>query len=168
MTKATTSPSDDYAFVSNLRSARQRVGMDTRSVTVTSCAVIRPDAITCRAHCASASLIFRSRPRCLPRAFAAAMPARVRSLIRARSNSANAPITWKSSLPLAVVVSIASETDRKPIPSAWSLLVISMRCAKLRPSRSSFHVTRISPGARAASASLSADRSTAAPLMPSS
>ncbi len=60
------------------------------------------------------SLLGRPPPR--PRARAAASPAMVRSLMRTRSNWASAPKTWKTSMPLAVVVSIPSVSERKPLP----------------------------------------------------
>src|SRR5262249_25242479 len=46
------------------------------------------------------------RPPFLPRARAAARPARVRSRMISRSNSARAPKTWKMSFPPLVVVSM--------------------------------------------------------------
>ena len=47
---------------------------------------------------------------------AASSPARVRSRIRFRSNSASAPKMWKTSVPPGEVVSIASVMLWKPIP----------------------------------------------------
>jgi hypothetical protein len=66
------------------------------------------------------------RPSLTPRRFAALRPARVRSTIRARSNSASAPIMCSTKRPPAFVVSIGSERDWKPTPrspnsaTAWT------------------------------------------------
>ena len=55
-------------------------------------------------------------PPCRPRTLAAAMPARVRSRMRHRSDSARAPKMWKTSLPPAVVVSICLVRERNQRP----------------------------------------------------
>ena len=63
------------------------------------------------AACASrnfAAVILNGAPPLRPRARAAAIPARVRSVIKARSNSASAAKIPNTSLPAAVVVSIAA------------------------------------------------------------
>ena len=55
-----------------------------------------------------------------PRARAASKPARVRSRISARSNSASAPKMWNTSLPALESVSIASFKLRSPTPCVRS------------------------------------------------
>jgi hypothetical protein len=70
------------------------------------------------------------RPPRLPRARAAARPAIVRSRMRSRSNSANAPKTWKTSLPPLVLVSSGSCKLRKCTPRSCSSLTVSMRWAR--------------------------------------
>jgi hypothetical protein len=67
-----------------------------------------PASASSRAWRSLAGLIFRGRPPLRPRRRADASPAAVRSRIRSRSNSARAPKAWKTSFPLAVVVSIPS------------------------------------------------------------
>ena len=67
------------------------------------------------------------RPIGLPRSRAAAIPARVRSPMRERSNSASAPMTWKRRRPLAVRVSIASDNETKLTPRCSSSCVIVIR-----------------------------------------
>src|SRR5271166_432432 len=56
----------------------------------------------------------RGRPPILPRARAAARPARVRSRMMSRSNSARAPKTWKTSLPLEEVLQRPPEAVELP------------------------------------------------------
>ena len=72
-----------------------------------------PTTVPCLPIAAAASrtfarVIFGLRPPLRPRARAAANPARVRSDINSRSNSASAAKMPKTSLPAAVVVSIAA------------------------------------------------------------
>jgi hypothetical protein len=55
-----------------------------------------------------------------PRARAAARPARVRSRMSARSNSARAANRWKVNLPLIVLVSMPSVSDRSSTPRSSS------------------------------------------------
>jgi hypothetical protein len=93
-----------------------------------------------------AVVITVGRPPVRPRARAAASPAWVRSRIRSRSNSASAPNRWKTSLPPGVVVSRASATLRNPTPRSSRVVTVSIRWRRERPSRSSFHTTRVSPG----------------------
>ena len=71
---------------------------------------------------------WRGRPPFLPRARAAARPARVRSRMMSRSNSARAPKTWKMSFPPLVVVSMASCKLWKPTPRSRRSVTVSMRC----------------------------------------
>ena len=58
--------------------------------------------------------VFFGRPPTRPRARAAASPAKVRSRINARSNSASEAKMWKMSLPPAVVLSMFSARLLKP------------------------------------------------------
>jgi hypothetical protein len=77
----------------------------SESVAQLSRSAMRTASISCK-------LRRRGRPSLLPRTQAAAIPARVRSLIRARSNSASAPMTWNKSRPPDVSVSIASQSEK--------------------------------------------------------
>jgi len=77
---------------------------------------------------------------------AAANPARVRSAIRSRSNSASATKIPKNSRPFAVVVSIwapAPASTLRPILRARRSSTVATRCLRSRPSRSSFQTTRV-------------------------
>ena len=80
-----------------------------------------------------------------PRARAAASPAMVRSLITSRSNSASAANIVNMSLPWLVVVSIGAPCSTlKPTHRSLRSSTVSIRCLRLRPSRSSFQITRMS------------------------
>jgi mercuric reductase len=96
-----------------------------------------------------AAVILNGRPPFRPRARADAKPAMVRSAINSRSNSANAAKMPKTSLPAAVVVSMAAPwpvNTLRPMPRAVRSCTVLMRWRKSRPSRSSFHTTSVSPG----------------------
>jgi len=110
-----------------------------------------------------AGVIVRGRPPTRPRARAAANPARVRSRINCRSNSANAPNRWNTNRPPAVVVSIASVTDRNPTPRSRSAVTVSIRCGRDRPNRSNRHTTNVSPGRSESNAATSSGRSSRLP-----
>jgi hypothetical protein len=51
----------------------------------------------------------------------------------------------KHSLPPAVVVSIASVSERRPMPRSPNFSTVSISCLSERASRSSFHTTSVSP-----------------------
>ena len=87
----------------------------------------------------------RGRPPLRPRALAATRPALVRSWMSARSNSDSAAKIWKISLPLALVVSMASLRERNPTPASFRSFKIVTRSFRLRPSRSRRQTTRVSP-----------------------
>jgi hypothetical protein len=89
---------------------------------------------------------FRFGPSFTPRDLAAVRPACVRSTMSVRSNSARAAIMWKTRRPPALVVSMASLRDTKPAPFASMSFKTSTRCDSDRPSRSSRHTTRTTPG----------------------
>jgi hypothetical protein len=116
-----------------------------------------------RAICAFFGVSAFGRPPFRPRARAALSPACVRSRMISRSNSASAPKIWNISFPPDVVVSIASVIDLKPIPRLLRPVIVSMRCLRERPSRSSLHTTRVSPSRRWLRASSSPVRSALAP-----
>ena len=80
-------------------------------------------------------------PPVLPRARAAARPSRVRSDIRACSNSAIEPRIWKNMRPMAVDVSMPWSRTTRSTPRACSVLDKSMRFSSDRPSRSSLVTT---------------------------
>lgn len=95
-----------------------------------------------------AGVILKGRPPWRPRARAEASPATVRSEISSRSNSAKAAKIPKTSLPAAVVVSIAAPrpvSTFKPTPRSVKSWTVLTRWCRFRPSRSSFHTTRVSP-----------------------
>ena len=79
---------------------------------------VNPLAINSRARLSLSFVITGLRPPTLPRAAAAAKPARVRSRIRSRSNWPSAPKTWITNRPPGVVVSIASVSERNPTPAS--------------------------------------------------
>src|SRR5215831_410852 len=58
------------------------------------------------------------RPPRLPRLLAASSPAKMRSVVSARSYWARDPNTWKRNSPCGVVVSICSVSDRNATPRA--------------------------------------------------
>jgi hypothetical protein len=107
------------------------VGRGTRILRASSVSVAQSFESATRAASTSCGLRRRGRPSLAPRARAAVIPARVLSLIRARSNSASAPITWKSRRPPAVSVSIASHSETKPTSLLLSEAIRSIRCARL-------------------------------------
>jgi hypothetical protein len=78
----------------------------------------------------------RGRPSVLPSSLALRRPARTRSWIIARSNSAKTPIIWKSALPAGVVVSMPCVLRNRSIFKACKLVRNSTRSCKLRPRRS--------------------------------
>ncbi len=88
---------------------------------------------------------FGFRPPSRPRERAAANPARVRSRIKLRSNSASAAKRWNTSFPVALPVSIFSVTDSKKTPRLSKSVMIFTRSGKLRPRRSKRHTTNVSP-----------------------
>jgi hypothetical protein len=97
-----------------------------------------------------------------------ARPALVRSRIMARSNSAKLPTICIIIRPAAVVVSIASVSERKPAPASS---IRSMMCSisfRLRDSRSSFQTTTTSPSRNWPIISRSLGRSHRPPLAVSS
>lgn len=86
------------------------------------------------------------RPPLRPLARAAARPALVLSWINRRSNCARAVKMWKTSSPLALVVSITpSEIDLNPIPRCRSSSTKSIRCRIDRPNLSSRQTINTSP-----------------------
>ena len=89
---------------------------------------------------------FFGRPPCRPLARAAARPARVRSRMSSRSNSARAPNIWKMSLPPDVVVSICSERLLKPISFSSSAVITSIKLVSDRPRRSSINPSSTNAG----------------------
>ncbi len=70
---------------------------------------------------------------------------------------------WNTNRPPGVVVSIASCRDLNPTPRSSSWRTVSTRCGRDRPSRSSRHTTKVSPGRSDAIASASCGRSVLAP-----
>jgi hypothetical protein len=92
------------------------------------------------------------RPPLRPRACAACNHAIVHSRISSRSNSARAAKMPKTSLPFAVVVSMFAPcpvSTLKPMPRSAMSCAVSTRCLRLRPSRSIFQTTSVSPLRRA-------------------
>ncbi len=105
-----------------------------------------PDAINrpACAHCSGVSL--GRRPPIRPCARAASSPAFVRSTISSRSISASGTHHMKEkNAPIGVLVSIASVRLRKLTPRSRNSSTRMTRCRILRPSRSSFQTTRVSP-----------------------
>src|SRR5579859_2980280 len=81
-------------------------------------------------------------PSVFPFARAFRKPARTRSAIRLRSNSATAPSTVKIMRPVGVLVSSASLRLTNPIPSALKVSSARSRCETDRAKRSNFqHAT---------------------------
>ena len=78
-----------------------------------------------------------SRDRCLKIKFGPAN--------RPVTKTPSAPKRWKTSLPPGVVVSIASVRLRKPTARFSRAETVSIRCGRLRPSRSSFQTISTSP-----------------------
>jgi hypothetical protein len=135
--------------------ARLRVRGETLRSRANSFKRALPEPSSAEARRTSASDSFGGLPILRPRPRAAAIPARVRSPMRDRSNSASAPMTWKRRRPLGDLVSIASDSDTRLTPRPSSSEVREIRWARLRPRRSSFHVTRLSPACRRRRALLS-------------
>ena len=104
-----------------------------------------PDAISrpACAHCSGESL--GRRPPIRSCARAASSQAFARSTISSRSISARAPITWKKKRPIGVLVSIESVRLRKLMPRSRNSSTSTTRRRILRPSRSSFQTTSVSP-----------------------
>ncbi|SQO04525.1 phage tail fiber protein [Escherichia coli] len=67
------------------------------------------------------------------------------SMISSRSISARAPITWKKKRPIGDDVSILSVRLRKLIPRSRNSPTREIKCFILRPRRSSFQTTSVSP-----------------------
>ena len=88
----------------------------------------------------------RGLPGDFPLARAAAIPLCVLSLIRSRSNSANAPNRWNTSFPIGFDVSICSVIDINPIPF-FSNVSVTSAIKSLRDllSLSSLQTTTVSP-----------------------
>ena len=98
-------------------------------------------------------------PESFPLAFAALMPAFVRSEINERSSCATAPSTWRENMPCGVVVSIGSRSERKCTPLSVRPSITSSKWLTERASRSIRTTRRVSPaesrpGARCAGAVL--------------
>ena len=79
------------------------------------------------------------RPRRFPSLLALASPARTRSWIMARSNSANTPIIWNIALPAGVVVSSPCWRRNRSILNACSSDRKPTKSCRLRPNRSTDH-----------------------------
>jgi|GEM_PF-6103763 len=110
--------------------------------------------------------IARRRPMWTPRAFAAAMPALVRSAICSRSNSANTANCPYSSRPTAVVVSMPWVMAMKSTLFSRKSCKSCSRWRVERPSRSSFYTIKVSPSERSQSSVSSDCRVTVAPDTP--
>ena len=115
----------------------------------------------------SSLVVHRARPSVRPCTRGLARtPARPssRSRMRSRSNSASAPNTWKTSLPVGLVVSTPSVSERNPTPRSRSSSTRPTRSLSERPKRSSRQTTSVSPERANARASVSPGRSVFAPL----
>ena len=120
---------------------------------------------------AAANLILSragGRPPIRPRARLAANALRVRSLRSSTSNWPKDAKMWKISRPVAVVVSIFSCSDRRPIPRAWRLSTVVKSWRMDLASRSSRTTTSTSPDRMNANASASWGRSAHVPDIDSS
>ncbi|MPM06611.1 hypothetical protein SDC9_52913 [bioreactor metagenome] len=104
-----------------------------------------PSFIRARAAAISPGRIAGGRPPLRPRCRASTSPAVVRSRIRARSNWAIAPKTWKVSMPPGVVVSMLSVKDTSPIFARSNSSAVAMSFFSDRANRSSFQTTSVSP-----------------------
>ena len=124
-------------------------------------ALLAPACRAARMASSCSALIACGRPPRFPRRRAASSPARMRSC-------ANAPKTRNRNAPCGVVVSIGSVRERHATPCACKVVITWNRCDSERPSRSSFQMTRQSPGRTEASACWSPGRSSRAPLALSS
>jgi predicted RecB family nuclease len=76
------------------------------------------------------------RPSFAPCATARFSPAFTRCRIIDRSNSANAPVTWKTSFPIGVVVSMDCCSRNRSTPTASRCWMVPSRSMSERPSRS--------------------------------
>jgi hypothetical protein len=106
---------------------------------------------SCREAILEASTITRGLPSILPLARAFRSPARTRSWIRARSNSAMAPIIWNMSRPEGVLKSMLSLRLTNATPSAASSARALTKCFSERPKRSIFQTRMASNRRRQAS-----------------
>lgn len=91
------------------------------------------------------SVITLLRPPTLPRRLAAFKPARVRSLTSSRSICARLAMTWKKKRPAGLPVSIWSVRLLKWILFFSRFATKSISPLTLRPKRSSFQTTKVSP-----------------------
>ena len=99
---------------------------------------------------------------------AAASPARVRSTINSLSISARADMMWNMKRPIGLEVSMLSVRLLKWMPRCRSSSTSSTRFRMLRPRRSSFHTTSVSPSLSVRRSFLSAGRFATVPLIFSS
>src|SRR6516162_10073766 len=83
------------------------------------------------------------RPSFTPCATARLRPALTRWRIIVRSNSANAPVSWKTSLPIGVIVSMACWSRYKSTPHASRCWIVSSKPLGERPRRSSARPSRL-------------------------
>ena len=90
------------------------------------------------------SVLSLGLPPVLPLVRAASRPALVRSEIRLCSNSESLAISWKNSMPVGVLVFTSSVSDTTWMLRFFNFSSVSMSCCNDRPSRSSFHTTRVS------------------------
>ena len=105
-------------------------------------------------HLRSVVLSIFGRPSFTPWATARLRPALMRWRIMVRSNSAKAPVTWKTSLPIGVVVSMACWSRYKSTPHASRCWIVSSKSISERPKRSIAHAMTISNFRRLASLSM--------------
>ena len=124
-----------------------------------------PDARSFPVTSTLPSVITLLRPPTRPSLRAACRPARVRSTLSTRSVSARLAVTWKKKRLAGVLVSMESVGLTKLIPSSFKPLMRSTSCLTLRPSRSSFQTTKVSPFLRMSSAFWSPGRSVTFPLV---
>ena len=131
---------------------RYSVGTETARFRATSRGGI-PPASNCLADSIFPVVILRGRPPIRPSFLAAPSPARVRSTISSRSICARLAMTWKKNRPAGVLVSIPSVRLLKCTWRVSNSPTRSTRPFTLRPSRSSFQTTSVSPFRRWDSAS---------------
>src|SRR5215472_2350771 len=103
-----------------------------------------PSPCARRAEIRAASTTVRGRPSRLPLARALRKPARTRSAMRLRSNSATAPKTVKTMRPAGVAVSRDSDRLTNSIPRTRKVSSARKRWLTLRAKRSNFHTATIS------------------------
>lgn len=118
------------------------------------------------AHCSGVN--FGRLPPIRPFSRAAANPARVRSTINSLSISARADMIWKMKRPIGLDVSMLSVRLLKWMPRWRSSSTSSTKLRMLRPRRSSFQTTSVSPSFRVLRSFLSAGRFATVPLIFSS